>query len=198
MSWVSPRALCVIIVESFDLYIRPWVHLTKQHQHSLENFTTFPWLWFLLSVPSKTTLPETKDLHSTFITVIMTKQCSAATENIRGKRKEKVLLIRSLLWKNQIKPIDLITRRLRTLMVIARYKCAGKGTDSPKVERLKVSSIYKLWVRISWKVIFIWLPAAPWERITRFSKKNQIKSHKCMCNFRNVWMANTKSRTMPT
>lgn len=112
------------------------------------------------------------------------------------KRKEKLLLICSLLRKNQIKPIDLITRRLRTLMVIARYKCAGKGTDSPKVKRLKVSSIYKLWVRISWKVIFIWLPAAPWERITRFSKKNQFKSHKC--NYRNVWMANTKSSAMPT
>lgn len=99
--------------------------------------STQPWklpsLWFPFA-HSKTTLPETKDLHSTFITVFMTKQCSTAAENIRGSGEEKLLLIRSLLRKNQIKPIDLITHRLRLLMVIVKYKCVWKGTDSPKVQ----------------------------------------------------------------
>lgn len=48
--------------------------------------------------------------------------------------EKKLLLIHSLLRKNQIKPIDLITHRLRMLMVIVKYKCVWKGTDSPKVQ----------------------------------------------------------------
>lgn len=111
----------------------------------------------LIPSPSLRKLPSRKQRICIPHLSLSSWQSNAApqTKISEEKRKEKLLLICSLLRKNQIKPIDLITRRLRTLMVIARYKCAGKGTDSPKVKRLKVSSIYKLWVRISWKVFYL-------------------------------------------
>lgn len=50
---LSLRALCTIIVESFDLYIRPWVCLTTQHQSSLENFPSFDSLLRTPKLPSR-------------------------------------------------------------------------------------------------------------------------------------------------
>lgn len=106
-------------------------HSTSTSGPALKTSQRFPCFDSLLHTRK---LPETKDLHSTFITVFMTKQRSTAAENISERWGKKLLLIRSLLRKNQIKPIDLITHRLHTLMVIAKYKCVRKGTDSPKVQ----------------------------------------------------------------
>lgn len=101
--------------------------------------------FYLALIPS-TPLPETKDLHSAFINVILTKQCSAADECIRWKS----LLDSLLLQKDQIRAIDLIA-----VMVIVRYKCVWKGIDSPKVwwNCVKNNALYRTQVMPSERMI---------------------------------------------